>query len=327
MKHFQLFEAWLRGGHGVVSRPTGTFTWKKAKGQITENTQKLLDLMQENFHDVAIFSWHPNIKLAQYGDIPKSFWPDTSGKRTNINRRSWIIDSIIVKRRKDKPKEERTFEDGRILDKIFKHFPMLNSSGGSGDTEEGRHVTQRQISFLTNGVGTHEKASEIKDSTFTPGAYTFKDNEWYFIPDDDFNPLPNIQQTRENHLKMLADMFSHWPTVENVQMQANTWSTTQPTLKIALENGGSRSIRIEDVSYTTAGEYNYTVTLTPAKDQPDFGRHGRDARVECEGISKMIKEIEIFPSDIAEKLAENPKEYKTILHEYRGRASGKTFGF
>jgi hypothetical protein len=317
MKYLQLFENWLLQSRDILPIPDSNVQWKDVKGNVTSDTLKLLTSLQDKWHDVALFSWHPNIRMAQYSPSGDTF-------DSNYNSRLWISGSLICLAA-EKNQSKEGFDDRRNIELALKSFPV-NAMGGSGNTENGRAVRQIQLSFLTKDVGTHEEAKKIKESTFTPGAYTFESGKWKYIPAEDFDVMPKLNAEFKKLMILLEDSFTVCDNVSSVKSHLRETSFT---------------IRVNTTSPKWTKGW-FEVTVKPSKP-PEYkieivgqnNVHSNNTIKHVDTIEDMLLVSDLFPEDVNHKLAVKYREDKNVyekvlndfLHQKRGQLKSKKFNF
>lgn len=320
MKHVKLFESWLNDDErdALYPRPPHRPVWRKAEGEVTEETLKLLQALQPDFHDVSLFSWHPNIEAAQYSG-KKNPYSHSDG---NYNSRMRLNLSLIAKTTEPKPYSSN-WDGFRVIERALKPFPFMEKCGGSGHREpDGRYSTQVQISFLTKGIGTHEKAAEIKKEKITSGAYTFESGEWKFIPVEDFDPYKREKKAVAHLCALLEKIFSKVPEVKRTRIAG--FKPLHPRIAVDLVDGGF-VIEIKDelgLEYENGeGEYSFEISH---KKTNSFSY---DKGSIVEGLRELLEATKLFSKKHVEELAKDPENYAQILKSFRGRVSGRDFGF
>jgi hypothetical protein len=318
------FSEWLNEGwmsnfrDVVVPVPMKDHTWRKAEGNVTPDTLELLKKLQPNFHEIALFSWHPNIKQAQYYDGYHE-----RENESNYNSRSLIEDSIIVLSNST----EKNNNTWQVISREVDSFGYMKTSGGNGRTQDGKESKQTQISFLTGGVGTHEEARKIKNEKLTPGAYSYNGKEWMFIPADDFDTTPVIFE----RIKKTADIIQYFlESVDKLETVTNTIEKktaanftsgyaeirgtfkdkSSPIRAKVLLKGGDQAV-IEYSQSTPEGNW----WQRTYKNLPDFFKALAERNPQlftAEDLKEMDGDIETF--------------VENYRHRHRGSFYGKKFG-
>ena len=309
MKHISSFdnfinESWLQDERDyVLPKPSNDVVWNKAEGNVTDDTFDILKKLQPNFHDVSLFSWHPNIQTAQYFD------KITSYNKSNYNSRIWIAGSIIVKRTQESPKEDRTFSDYRVIEHVINEYPYMNVQGGSGCTEKGRHVCRMQIFFKGDD---HSHSKVLKEEKITAGAYTYNGREWLYIPVEDFNVIPKVKLENNEILEYLKQFIEICDDVKTVVLK--NFQKTQPRLEIFCENF-KKIVEIMIVN----------IDLFDVWGKKEGIRYKSGLK-----ITDALIELNIFPEYVNKQISENPDNWKEILknfgYERRGKIQTKKFG-
>jgi len=318
MKYLQLFETWLNDNREmIVPVPRDYPNWKLLDSNVTDDTKKLLDLLEPDFHDVALFSWHPNIEQAQYSDNKKYYRDGDS----NYNKRLWIDGSLIALRREDKPKPTGEWPNNSnhgIVEKAMKQFPYIQTLGGSGDRMGERESVQVQLSFLTKNVGTHEEANDIKQNKITAGAYSFFDGRWNYIPAEKLDPTGPIKEKLESTAQLLKKIFENFPDVKKVFVMS--WNPMNKTVRVELSQLNSKY-----------NSYNIKVNcdndLNLSYDLESTGPSIRITTLKNASLDKIFTSINLIPDEKSEALGKNPENYAEILKEYRGKVAGRNYNF
>lgn len=318
-----LNESWLENfRETVLPVPQVNNNWKKAKGNVTPDTMKLLELLEKDFDEVAIFSWHPNIRQAQYTDGKQHF-------DSNYNSRTHISGSIICKYN-DHP--DSSPDDGfRTIEKAVKAFPYMKTMGGSGNEDHGKKTYQVQISFLTAGVGTHGESSINKESKLSHGAYSLKNGEWMFIPVSDFDVTSQVREIIKKDSDSLIQFFTGSPLVDSVQENKmyNFSSSISNKITVKFEKDNVRQLYVE---------LSFKGGKSPTFTYEQKTRDGKYQSFTLSDIKELVMKIHeqnlengisfLTKNEISElRTSEN---FQTFLDKYlfsrRGYRAGKKFG-
>jgi hypothetical protein len=261
-----LKEGWLHKGGSMpyLQTPQKTKGWKmpsfrKLDNQVTPDTRKLLSMLQPYYHDVALFSWHPNIKRAQYSGY---YHHSASEKPNNRNSREWIESNLTVMRSKENPNEERSFGDLDFLRKIVQSFDYMKYLGGSGDTQDGRNVAIAQLSFMVGDA--EDFGRKVKAEKLTAGAYTFKDGEWEYVGAEEFDITPLLRAEALAEVSKIRDVLEASPEVEKTTVREEQ-DGQNFAIFAELQNGQTIKVTLQRSPEDKMEEVPYTYELYASK--------------------------------------------------------------
>ena len=287
----------------IIPVPRIVPEWTRVEGNITAETQGILDKLVDRVHEVSIFSWHPNIVSSQYSDDPE----DYRYHNNNYNSRIRLGNNIVIQGIDD------TLDRGyHLIRNSISHVKEMRTEGGSGDLRNGY---QAQISFLVT-VRTHEESNDLKNRLITHGAYSFRDGEWWYVPAQLFDPYLEERKIVKERIEEICNIFNHHSSVKSSVIPSNL------------------------VSLYLEGVKKYYSVIRVHTDQParhvhvfrsSYRTHVSGQSDKDFSFSHLRNVLEFFPDVFSEEeidlLSENPQDYKRILHDHRGKVAARKFEF
>lgn len=280
----------------ILKLPEGPFEWKEID-DITEHTKFILESLQDKYEHIALFSYHPLIKQAQWSEYNDS----TNLDKYNYNTRLLISESIICLSRT----RECEFND---ISKVINSLKFVRTSVGNGRSQDGKGSLQMQLSTLTNGIGTFEEAEKIKNEKLTAGAYSFDGERWKYIPDEKLNTFD----------KTVIETIDYASKIENV---VNTFNE--------VENIKTNFRDTADIAFTYKGR---TISFKVAKTFPPIGLTFSYKNILSfeQAISNLDEQMPgLIPSSLLafSKTENSVNRLDEYIYTKRGALVSKNFGF
>jgi len=306
-------EEWIISQRYAIVETPKHWAWKSITDvHVTEDTKKMLSLFQDKFSDIAIFSWHPNIEMSQW----KEFNPSHSYDKYSYNSRLTVDDSMIFL---GNTVGKYSWDDTDI---VLKQFPYIRTCAGNGRSQNRFNVLQRQISFLTSEIGTHEAAKIMKHTKITPGAYSFDGTQWKVILSSELDTTHLTRKFIDDYGDTVEKFISLFPELSYTRFKSKPNPENTFRIKLATDKRQWSNYSLD---------FTISKKLEPVSINSIFGTNNK--RQYSEFIEIVVDMNKMWPDIVTNDILSlfSKDNYKEIIanlrYDNRGRLLSKDFGF